>query len=308
MKDETQETGSQTVESQTEQEPAVADAFAAFGLDEQESSTVTEQEGDSVPAIEHESQPKTIKVKYNKEDVEIPEDQITEYVQRGLALEKERERKSEYERNLDRVAKLQGYKDHSELVANLDLIEQQQQERQKDQFADLRNQLVEEYEYAGGDPDNLTAWLDNNPLLNEAKEVLVREQVRAEQEKEAAKQEQVTAQWAALYDAYPHLLESAQAAQANGVTPDWFTTDMQARIGRGYDPVDAFELAHRSTLQQQTKKAAEQRAIKAQMLGRRSQVETASPADQEPSVPSNMMNAFSAFGLDPKAAKKYVKN
>lgn len=313
MENVTQETGSQTVESQQEK-TSVSDAFAAFGLDmpgEQQASTETneqvEDNGDSPTKETPQTEPKAgIKVKFNKEEIEIPDDQVPEYVQKGLALDKERERKSEYEKALDRAAKLAGYNDRSEYLANLDKLEQQRQEQKQSEFEQLRTQIIEEFEESGGDPRNLEAWLDNNPLLAKAKELLAIEQQRNEQQKQEEQNRQWTDKWSALYQAYPELKE-ASVAFAQGTAPEWYTVEMQDRILRGYDPVDAYELAHRSTINERNMKQARQQTIKDVHYGRRSQVETVSSSETEPSVPDNVASAFAAFGLNPSSAKKYLK-
>lgn len=302
------------------QETAIQAAREAFGLNtpedvqtptegQQQAQNDQSSEGESSPAIEKQESPqRMIKVKHNKQDVEVDvsDDKLPEYVQKALALDKERERKTEYEKNLDRVAKLQGFNDHADLVANLDRLEQEAKQREQDKFADLRQSLRDEAEYSGIDVEKLDAWLDNHPLLQQAKQVLnEREQAEQERNQQTAA-EQWQTKWQDLYTAFPDLTESAKAF-GDGNVPDWYTPDMQARIERGYDPLDAYQLAHRDKLQAQTKKQAEQKAIKDQRLGLRSQVESTAAADLEPEVPDNLATAFAMFGLDPRAAKKYVK-
>lgn len=62
--------------------------------------------------------------------------------------------------------------------------------------------------------------------------------------------EEQTSKWAALYEAFPGLLESAQAFNEGGV-PEWYNETMQGYINRGYDPVDAYRLAHADTIARQ---------------------------------------------------------
>src|SRR5690606_20804922 len=97
---------------------------------------------------------------------------------------------------------------------------------------------------------------------------------KAIQEREAERlaREQLTAQaetrrkWDTLYEKYPDLIESSRAFD-EGKAPDWFNAEMQNRIQRGYDPLDAYELANRDKITAQTRRATEQKVIKQQQLG-----------------------------------------
>lgn len=306
-----EQTGSQTAESQ-EQENQVTSAFEVFGLEvEDETPETLEQERteeEEAPAIEQKSEPKVIKVKHNKEEIEVDvsDEKLPEYVQKALALEKERERKTEYEKSLDRVAKLQGFNNHADLVANLDRLEQEAQRREIEAHDTLRADLRQQAEDAGLDPDAVQSYLDNHPLMKEAQKA-IQERERVAQEITAqTRHQQTRAKWDELYSAYPELVESSQVFNDGGV-PDWFTPEMQNRIARGYDPMDAYELAHKSKIIERNKHMAKQQAIKEQRLGLRSQVETNANADLEPDVPDNLASAFSLFGLSKESAKKYVK-
>ena len=119
------------------------DVYKAFGIDkpgEQQDEKVKED----APAIEQKPEPKTIKVKVDKEEREfdVSDDKLPEYVQKAYALDKERERKSELEKSLDRAAKLAGLNTHEELLANLDKMEQANQKAQEDAYARLRDELL----------------------------------------------------------------------------------------------------------------------------------------------------------------------
>ncbi|ANY67307.1 hypothetical protein BBD42_13105 [Paenibacillus sp. BIHB 4019] len=303
-----EESGSQTVtEQQDDHQTAISDAFSAFGLDTPSEAAAPENEQAEMsepPAIEEAPAAKTIKVKHNKEEIEvdISDDKLPEYVQKALALDKERSKKTELEKSLERAAKLNGFDKTEDYLANLDQLEQQAKQRQQDQFKDLHDQLREEAEYAGIDPEKLDAFLDAHPLLQEANKAIAERQ-RADEERslQVAQQAEI-AKWGELFTAYPDLV-----VPEDGVAPDWLTPDMSDRIERGYDPKDAYELAHRNTITAQTRKQAEQKAIKDQRLGLRAQVEIQSSGEPEAEVPTELSTAFSLFGLDPKAAKKYVK-
>lgn len=253
---------------------------------------------------EAKAEPKMMKVKHNKEEIEVDvsDEKLPEYVQKALALDKEREKKTEYEKALDRVAKQQGYKDHSDLIANLDKIEQDAQKQKEDEYARLEADLIQEYEDAGGDPEKLKSWLNNNPLLQKARADAEAAKEREATEQQTKDEQEWNSKWDALYKKYPEL-----RADADSNTFTFYTDEMKSRVDRGYDPIDAYELAHRDKIQAQNKSKTEQRIIKEQQLGLRSKVETNSPADNEPQVPTALSSAFAAFGLPADAAKKYVK-
>lgn len=312
----TDQIGSHTEEIETstdEQKQAIADTWEAFGLEYQpEEETPTEEEAEAEgtdsepPAIEEEEpEPKTIKVKVDKEEVEfdVSDDKIPEYVQKAYALDKERKRKAELEKHLDRAAKLAGLKDHSELIQNIDLLEQAQVKKQQDEYVQLQNKLLNDLEENGIDRQQAEQYLNSHPLLQQAKQALEDKQ-RLQKEREEFETNQMRQKkWEELFQKYP---ETAKEVDSEGNAP-WFTPDMLDRIQRGYDPIDAYELAHRDKIQSQIKKQTEQAAIKQQKLNKRSLVETQTDGELEPEVPEGLATAFSMFGLSPKAAKKYLK-
>ncbi|WP_010276437.1 V-type ATP synthase subunit I domain-containing protein [Paenibacillus senegalensis] len=314
----TDQIGSHTEEIETtvdEKKQDIASAMEAFGLEyqtEEETPAETEDEEPETdpPATEGEEpepkqEPKKVKVKFNKEEVEVDvnDENLPEYVQKALALDKERERKTELEKHLDRAAKLAGFKDHSEFVANIELLEQAQVKKQQDEYEQLQNKLLDELEENGIDRQQAEQYLNNHPLLQQAKQALEEKERLKKEREEIELNQQRQKKWEELFQKYP---ETAQEVDSEGNAP-WFTPDMIDRIQRGYDPVDAYELAHRDKIQAQVKKQAEQQAIKQQKLNKRSLVETQTDGDIEPEVPEELATAFSMFGLSPKLAKKYAK-
>lgn len=308
--------GVEVITYSPDEQQAISEALEAFGVQSHSESSegateaTQESEGqmDEPPATEEAPEPRTIKVKHNKQEIEVDvsDDKLPEYVQKSFALDKERERKAELEKILDRAAKLSGFENHADYVANLDRLEQEAKKREDDQFTDLKKQLRQEAEEAGLDADKMEAYLENHPLMKRAQlAVLERQKLELEHKVEQSKQLEKQ-KWNEMYEAYPELVESSHLFDEGG-TPDWYTPEMQERIARGYDPKDAYELAHRATIQERSRKLAEQRAIKEARLGARSQVSGQESADAEPDVPPEVMSAFAMFGLDPKLAKKYVK-
>jgi hypothetical protein len=294
--------GSQSEESE-ESETSYNDALKAFGVEPEVKTEETEEK--PTPAIEK-AEPKKLTVKYNKEDVEIEEDKIPELVEKGMNLDKVRNQKNEYEKALDRVAKQQGYKDHAELIANLDRIELEKEQQQKDQFDQMKQKIIEDLVYNGVDEQTAREYAENNPLVKEARIALQeRDRVRQEQQAQSMEQQRL-AGWQELYNAFPDIAEDAKKF-SEGKRADFYTPEMEAMVNQGYKPIDAYKLAHMNRLQTQTKKATEQRIIKEQHLGLRSKVETTSAPDNEPQVPKALADAFAAFGLPVESAKKYVK-
>lgn len=278
----------------------------SFGEESEE-----EDEEDEDPAIDQDEPPapdsKKRVVKFNKEDREIDESEVDELLQKGLALDKERERRAEYEKNLDRVAKLQGYKDHAELIANLDKIEQEEQQKQEDQFKNLKQEMIEEYQDAGGDPSKLESWLENHPLLKQAQSAITEKQKVEEERTQQNAENQRLAGWAQLYEAFPDIAEDA-AAFSKGDRPTFYTAEMESMIGRGLKPLEAYTLLNMNKIQTQTKKQMEQKLIKQQQLGNRAQVQgnAVEQADDGILTPAHMSLA-AEFGVDVKGVRQQQK-
>ncbi|MNM10432.1 hypothetical protein D3C81_205580 [compost metagenome] len=286
--------------------------YEAFGLEypEQESQEEPDSEEDEAdPAIdseaEKEQEPKGVTVKHNGQDVTVPDDQISEHLQKGLNYDKVKGQAKQYESALDRLAKQQGYKDHAELLANLDAIEQKRVQEQQDQFDNLKKQLRDDAEAAGIDPNVLDQYLDNHPLLNQARDVVQRSEQEQQLRQQEQSQQQLLLGWEDLFKKYPHLTEQVDAETG---TATWMTPEMHTRIQRGYDPVDAYELVHRDSLLADERKRTEQSVIKNQRLNKRSQVEKDGNTDLDPQAPEELASAFSMFGINPKNANKYAKN
>ncbi|MEC4569339.1 hypothetical protein L8C07_25670 [Paenibacillus sp. CMAA1739] len=289
--------------------------YEAFGIQYPETQTGGddhEEEADQDPTGQDdlaidvpEAEQKGLQVKYNGQETVVPDDEVRGYVEKGMNYDKIKDRSQQYEVALNRLARQQGYKDHAELLENLDRIEQEAAQQKLNDFEQLKTSLREDAENAGIDPDLLDRYLDNHPLLQQAQETVQRSQQEQEYRKQEELQQKQLAGWQMLFDKYPDLAEQVDAETG---TAAWMTPDMHARLERGYDPIDAYELVHRDTLTAQTRKQAEQAVIKAQRLNRRAQVETNPGGSLEPQAPEELTAAFSLFGIDPKNAQKYAKN
>lgn len=292
-----------TSHSEDVQEDAVQSALAMFDIlpDEPEETEETETE-EEPPAIVEPSNVR--KVKFNKGEVEVKEDEIDELLQKGLALSKERERKEHYESALTRAAKLAGYDDVNQYLAELDVIEQKAIQNRSNEIDALKQQMLQEYADAGYDPAKLEEFIDNHPLFVNAKAINEREQAALEAQKAQQAEEAKLKGWQDLFAKYPALAES----MSEDGKAEWFTPELEAKVARGYDPIDAYELVNRNTITAEERRLAEQNVLKQQRLNKRSAIATDTvPADNEPAVPKEISDAFALFGLDPKAAKKYIK-
>lgn len=84
----------------------------------------TSAEGIDSPPQE---EPRGIKVKYNKEERFVPEDEVPNWVQKGLNYDKVSEKAQQaerYQQNLDRIANFYGFNNHEDYMSALEQEEQ----------------------------------------------------------------------------------------------------------------------------------------------------------------------------------------
>ncbi|OHR74000.1 hypothetical protein HMPREF3291_05285 [Bacillus sp. HMSC76G11] len=98
----------------------------------EQTEEIQDTQTDETPATTQEI-PQAFKVKYNKEEIEVPYGEATDYIQKGLNYEKVQSKVSEYEQHLNRVAQVAGYSSHDELLQALDLAEQERQTQEQAQ-------------------------------------------------------------------------------------------------------------------------------------------------------------------------------
>lgn len=255
---------------------------------------------------------RTLRLKYNGEEKEVDEEEARTLAQKGMNYDKVQQKLQEQQQALDEVAQLQGFKDHAELLAQLPRLREQQQKQKESEFQNLRSQLVEEYESYGYDPSKLEAYLDNHPILQEANRILESQQ----QLTIKSQQDQTLSRWNELYSMLPEGAEKPDlyfspegTLMFNSPTvPTWYNSDIQSKIERGYDPVDAFQIANMGNMTAQAKKQAEQRTIKEQQLGVRAQVEKSGAADADPNdlLPAQVQLA-ELFGVPIEEVKRQQK-
>ncbi|MNM07351.1 hypothetical protein D3C81_173930 [compost metagenome] len=283
----------------------VSAALALFDLLPEQTEDTEPVDEEEDPPIDQEPERKGITVKYNKEDVFIDDDRVPELARRGLNYEKVEGRAKEYEAALDRAAKLNGYKDHAEYVADFDRLEQQVIQDKESKFATLKQELIDGYAADGYDPKQIEELIDNHPLFTEAKAVLDREKSSQDVQKQQQAEQEKLQGWHDLFAKYPQLTEELPE---DGSAAPWFTPEMQRLVNdRNYDPVDAYRLIHSDKIIADERKRTEQDVIKQQRLNKRAKVEGLATVSEEAQVPKEISEAFVLFGLDPKEAKKYIK-
>jgi hypothetical protein len=298
-----------------DQEQEMKDVYGAFGLEYPEPEVIEGEPGDEPGADEadppidgkdgHQEEPKGITVKYNGQDVFIPDEDVEAHARKGLNYDKIEGRAKQYETALDRLARQQGYKDHADLLENLDKIEQEAVQQQQNQFDQLKQHLRQEAEDAGIDPNVMEQYLDTHPLIKQARAVIEQSEQEQQYRQQQESQQQLLQGWEALFRKYPQL---ADQVSPDGGSAPWLTPEMHSRLERGYDPIDAYELVHRESILAGERKRAEQSVIKNQRLNKRAQVEGQGTGERQPETPAELSSAFAAFGLDPKKAQKYAKN
>jgi hypothetical protein len=182
-----------------------------------------QQEQTETPATTQDI-PQAFRVKYNKEEIEVPYEQAPEYIQKGLNYEKVQQRVSEYEQHLNRVAQLTGYQTHEELLRALDEAEKER-ERQK-------------YQEAGIDPEKF------QELVSELPEIKQFREIQRQQEEQQRFQQEVNE----LFEEFPDLKPEQIPAEA------W-----RLKEQKGLSLLDAYLRTTYKTLSQQKEQEAIQK-------------------------------------------------
>jgi hypothetical protein len=323
MPEETQEvTNHSDTEPVIEQDPESESLYAEFGLNKQqqpqkEIEFPTMEDPMDAPTIEQtEEEPaaetrRTLKLKYNGEEKDVDEEEARTLAQKGMNYDKVQSKLQEQQNALDELAQLQGYKDHAELLAKLPELKEQRKQQKESEYDTLRQSLRDEALEAGLDPDKLEQYLDNHPIMQESKRILASQQLNTAKSFES----EILSKWDEMYKLLPEESDKPKLSFKDGILhfdsaerPAWYTADIQAKIERGYDPVDAYKLANEGKTQAQVKKQTEQRIIKEQQLGARSQVQgSGSPdVDQNDLSPAQMALA-EEYGISLDAVRKQQK-
>lgn len=125
--------------------PEVQEMPAAENAPEQ---VETQIEGQETPAATPEEEPRGIKVKYNKEERFVPEDEVPTWVQKGLNYDKVSEKAQQaerYQQMLDRTAKFYGYDNHDDYMAALEQAEQDRLIQQEAEKIGVPEEVIREH-------------------------------------------------------------------------------------------------------------------------------------------------------------------
>lgn len=277
-----------------EQEEAVVDE------EEQEEETeVDEEEQEGAPTTEQTLA--KLRIKYNGEEQELDEDAAREYAQKGMNYDKIAEKLRQQEAHLDRIARNEGYKDHAELVANLDKLEEQNNQRKVQEFTRYEEDLLNQLEEAGYDRTAALKYINEHPAIVAGREAL-KERETQRVEREAKEKEEREAQgWMELLQTYPDLAKDIQ----DGVRPQWLNDEMDALIKEGVKPIHAYRSIHLEAIMEKQRKAAEQTALKRQRLNKRSQVEREGKGSYQSKLSADEIAAAELFNIDPKEVAKF---
>ncbi|PZD95230.1 hypothetical protein DNH61_11765 [Paenibacillus sambharensis] len=162
---------------------------------------------------------------------------LREEKERAIAEERakwEREQQAELA-YLDKVAQMNGFRDREEYKRALDAHLQQQQMEQEAHRMGLDLETYQQF---------------FQPVNTELQQLKTEVEAFREMYQQQETKAQQAAKWSALYNEFPALAESASAFH-EGKDPEWYNDGMKGYIDRGYDPVDAYRLAHASTIARQ---------------------------------------------------------
>lgn len=114
---------------------------------EQETVTNNEThiEGQDSPPQE---EPRGIKVKYNKEERFVPEDEVPNWVQKGLNYDKVSEKAQQaeqYQQQLDRAARYHGFANHNEYMVALEQAEQERRIQEEAEKLGVPEEVIREH-------------------------------------------------------------------------------------------------------------------------------------------------------------------
>lgn len=196
---------------------------------------VTDQqpEGESSPPQE---EPRGIKVKYNKEERFVPEDEVPNWVQKGLNYDKVSEKAQQaerYQQSLDRIAKFYGYPDHDSYMAALEQ-------------AEMDKRIQEEAEKLGVDEDVIRNHLQ--PLNQKLTEYETKLRTIEEQEAIRKVESQITIMENDPTN-FPDFGKHKQAV-------------LQAAYERGYSLEDAYKIVTYDSRVQAAALQAQQEAVR----------------------------------------------
>ncbi|MFD1776656.1 hypothetical protein [Paenibacillus rhizophilus] len=209
------------------------------GIEQQETpvtETVTESIETPVETSPPQEEPRGIKVKYNKEERFVPEDEVPNWVQKGLNYDKVSEKAKEaerYQQILDRTAKFYGFETHEQYMEALEQAETDRRIQQEADRLGVPEEVIREYV---------------QPLKSELDQLKQKDQQRAEAD--AIRQvEQQIASMEADAASYPDFTQ--HKAQVINLAAE-----------RGYSLEDAYKIVTYDSRIQTAQQQAQQEAIR----------------------------------------------
>lgn len=155
-------------------------------------------------------------VKYNKEERQISYEEAPEYIQKGLNYDKVQGKLSEYETNLERIARLTGYSSHAEM---LEYLEHAEREAEEQRYAEL-----------GIDKSKFNEMLEEHPDIQFAREI----------RQQKAMEEKLNNEGKELFEEFPNLKVEEIPQQV------W-----ELRESKGLSLLDAYLRVNHKSLAQQ---------------------------------------------------------
>jgi hypothetical protein len=284
--------------------------YASFGLapkaekKEIEFPTVTEEPEteeteEPAPTTAQEQPTKGIKVKYNGEEKLVSEDEAPTLIQKGMNYDKVQQRLQDQEKALDEVAVLQGFKNHADLIENLPKLREQQQKQRQSELDNMKTDMLDQLEANGIDRESAEKWIENHPTFKAGREALENQRVADQKAAESDR-------WGELYKKYPNLWDEVQ--KSNGAPVEWFSGDFERMVQEGNRPLLVYEHLFRDQIQAKTKKDTEQKLIKQQQLGARSQVEgSGAPEPEANDLLPEQVALAELYGVSTKGVKQQQK-
>lgn len=174
-----------------------------------------------------------------KPDANVGEAIRKEVERREAQLRKQYEEKyapvTQHSTYLEKRARQEGFSDVASYLQAIDELEQ-------------RHQIEMESQRMGVDPETYAQYFQ--PVNQEVNQLKQEVQTYRQEREQQSKQAEIKDKWGALYKDFPGLVETSLAFN-EGKDPEWYNDTMKGYVNRGYDPADAYRLAHADTINRQ---------------------------------------------------------
>lgn len=202
----------------------------------------SEPKADATP----EAKEPPIKIKYNHEEVEIPYEEATTWIQKGKNYDKVNGKLAERDAEVAKRFSTQGINTWEDLLKGWDATQQRQREQALDQ--EYQNAVKQEAEKWGADPDTLTQIA--NALASKHPSVLKSQQLELENGQIKSQQQQQA-----------QINQSATEFKAAYPSLDYSTIPQEVwdKCNKGYSLMDSYQIYENKALKE--KIAAQEKAI-----------------------------------------------